>query len=232
VLPESLAPENRRKFEWKRANPIGSLRQLKRYPIITGLVASLVLIYIAAHAVQSNWAFYTMEKFKWTEKMVGISLAVVGFMFALVQGFLIRIIIPKLGNMRSVYVGLSFNAAGYILYAFAGESWMMFAITVVYCLGGIGGPALQGIISTQVPPNEQGELQGALTSLMSVTSIVGPVLMTNIFAFFTKENAPTYFPGAPMLLGALLSITATIMARASLKRTMKTSPQQVPVEQQ
>ena len=207
VLPESLSMENRRAFDWKRANPIGSLVQLKKYPVIAGLIASLIMIYISAHAVQSNWAFYTMEKFKWDDRMVGLSLAVVGFMFAIVQGLLIRKIIPKLGNERSLYVGLALSASGYILYSMAGQSWMMFAVTVVYCLGGIATPALQGIISTQVPPNEQGELQGGLTSLMSITSIIGPVLMTNTFAYFTGTHSPFYFPGAPMVLGAMLSIT-------------------------
>jgi len=220
ILPESLKEENRRKFEWSRANPINSLINLKRYPVILGLVASLVMVYVSAHAVQSNWVYYTMEKFKWTPATVGISLAVVGLTFAVVQGGLIRIIIPKLGNERSVYVGLGFNAAGFILFALATKTWMMFAFTVIYCLGGIAGPALQGIISTQVPANEQGELQGALTSLMSVTSIIGPPLMTNTFSFFTDNKAPVYMPGAPMLLGAVLTVTATILARTSLKKHM------------
>ena len=224
ILPESLKPENRRKFEWSRANPVNSLLNLKRYPVILGLVASLVMVYISAHAVQSNWVYYTMEKFKWGPKMVGISLAVVGLVFAIVQGGLIRIIIPKLGKERSVYVGLGFNALGFVLYALATQSWMMFAFTVVYCLGGIAGPALQGIISTQVPANEQGELQGALTSLMSVTSIIGPPLMTNTFSYFTNSQAPVYLPGAPMLLGAVLTITATLLARTSLKKTMSKVP--------
>jgi len=224
ILPESLKPENRREFEWSRANPVNSLLNLKRYPVILGLVASLVMVYISAHAVQSNWVYYTMEKFKWGPKMVGISLAVVGLVFAIVQGGLIRIIIPKLGKERSVYVGLGFNALGFVLYALATQSWMMFAFTVVYCLGGIAGPALQGIISTQVPANEQGELQGALTSLMSVTSIIGPPLMTNTFSYFTNSQAPVYLPGAPMLLGAVLTITATLLARTSLKKTMSKVP--------
>lgn len=224
ILPESLKPENRRKFEWSRANPVSTLLNLRRYPVILGLVASLVLVYIAAHAVQTNWVYYTMEKFNWSAKTVGISLAVVGLMFAIVQGGLIRIIIPKLGQQRSVYVGLGFTAAGFVLYALATQTWMMFLFTAVYCMGGIAGPALQGIISTQVPPNEQGELQGALTSLMSVTSIVGPPLMTTTFAFFTRHGGEGfYLPGAPMLLGALLSITATLLARRSLKRTMSKS---------
>ena len=224
ILPESLKIEHRRKFEWSRANPISSLINLKRYPVILGLVTSLVLVYVSSHAVQSNWTYYTMEKFKWSESMVGISLAVVGLVFAVVQGGLIRIIIPKLGQQKSVYVGLGFNALGFVLFALATQGWMMFAFTVVYCFGGIAGPALQGIISTQVPANEQGELQGALTSLMSVTSIIGPPLMSNTFYYFTYDKAPTYLPGAPMLLGAVLTITATLLARASLKKTMGNVP--------
>ena len=221
ILPESLKPENRRKFEWSRANPISSLLNLRRYPVIIGLVTSLILVYISAHAVQSNWAYYTMEKFKWTPRIVGFSLAVVGLVFAVVQGGLIRMIIPKLGNERSVYVGLGLNASGLLLFALATKTWMMFAFTVVYCLGGIAGPALQGIISTQVPANEQGELQGALTSLMSVTSIVGPPLMTFTFSYFTNSATPYYLPGAPMLLGAVLTIISTLLARTSLKKTMQ-----------
>lgn len=218
ILPESLSLENRRKFEWKRANPVGSLQSLKRFPVITGLITSLVLVYISAHAVQTNWSFFTIERFDWDERMIGISLAVVGIVFAVVQGGLIRIIIPKLGQERSVYVGLGLYALGYFLYAFATQSWMMFAITIPYCLGAIAGPALQGIISTQVPANEQGELQGALTSLMSVTSIIGPLVMTNIFYFFTRADAPVYLPGAPMLLGAVLTVISALLARRSLKK--------------
>lgn len=229
ILPESLSKDHRRKFEWKRANPIGSLMNLKRYPVITGLVASLVLVYIAAHAVQTNWPYYTIEKFHWDSKMIGISLTVVGFVFAVVQGGLIRFIIPKLGQEKSVYVGLGLSAAGFVCYALATESWMMFAFTIVYCLGAIAGPALQGIISTVVPPNEQGELQGALTSLMSITSVVGPPLMTTTFAYFIEKDAPIYLPGAPMLLGAVLTIVATIMARNTLKKNLKNAIPSQPV---
>jgi DHA1 family tetracycline resistance protein-like MFS transporter len=224
ILPESLKPENRRKFEWSRANCFSSLVNLKRYPVILGLVASLTLVYVSAHAVQSNWVYYVKEKFNWSPIMVGVSLAVVGLVIGIVQGGLIRIIIPKLGNARTVYVGLAFSALGFVLYALATETWMMFAFTVVYCMGAIASPALQGIISTQVPANEQGELQGALTSLMSLTAIVGPPLMSNTFTYFTKPHAPIYLPGAPMLLGAVLTITATLMARASLKKNMPHQP--------
>src|SRR5690606_20055788 len=117
------------------------------------------------------WSYYTIEKFGWNERMIGISLALVGLMVGVVQGGLVRVIIPKLGQARSVYAGLAMNSIGFFLYGIASRTWMMLAFTVVYCLGGIAGPALQGLISTQVPSNEQGELQGALTSLMSLTSI-------------------------------------------------------------
>lgn len=220
ILPESLSQENRRAFEWKRANPIGTLKSLFRYPLIAGLLISLSLLYISAHAVQSNWAYYTIEKFKWTETMIGISLGVVGLVFAIVQGGLIRVIIPKLGQERSVYVGLALYAAGFILYAVATHSWMMYAFTIVYCMGGIAGPALQGIMSGVVPPNEQGELQGGFTSLMSLTSIFGPFLMNGLFSYFTGPTAPYYYPGAALVLGAVLTLISAIFARRTLKKSM------------
>lgn len=216
VLPESLKTENRRAFDWKRANPAGSLLNLKRYPVVLGLVASLMLIYIAAHAIQSNWSYYTMEKFNWGPAMIGISLAVVGLLIAIVQGGLIRVIIPAWGQKNSLYAGLAFYSMGFFLLALATESWMMFAFLIPYCLGGIAGPALQGIISGQVPPNEQGELQGALTSLMSVTSIIGPLLMTQLFAAFTGASNPYYFPGAPLVMGGILTLISLLMARRAL----------------
>lgn len=218
ILPESLSKEHRRKFEWKRANPMGSLLQLKKYPSVIGLVGCLILLYIAGQAVQSTWTFYTMEKFSWNEAWVGYSLGFVGLTVGIVQGGLIRVIIPKLGNIKSVYVGLLLYCLGLLLFAFASKGWMMFAFIVPYSLGGIAGPALQSIISGNVPPNEQGELQGALTSLMSLTSIVGPPLMTTLFAKFTGARAPIVFPGAPFLLASLLMIVSTWLAYRSLRK--------------
>lgn len=218
ILPESLDKEHRRKFEWKRANPVGSLKRLSHYPVILSLVVSLVFIYIASHATQSTWTFYTMEKFKWNEKMVGYSLGFVGLMIAIVQGGLIRIVIPKLGQKKSIYVGLTLYVIGFICFAFATKSWMMFAFVVPFSLGGICGPALQGVMSGQVPANQQGELQGALTSLISVTSIVGPLLMTNLFSYFTAADAPVYFPGAPFLMGAVLTLFSVLFAVRSLEK--------------
>jgi DHA1 family tetracycline resistance protein-like MFS transporter len=151
---------------------------------------------------------------------VGLSLTVVGVAAFVVQGLLVRVIVPKLGPHRSVYVGLGLYALGYFLYALATRTWMMFTFTAVYSLGGITGPALQGLISGQVPSNEQGELQGALTSLMSLTAIGGPLIMTNVFAWFTSPAAPIYLPGAAMLLGSFLTLISAILARSSLKKTV------------
>jgi DHA1 family tetracycline resistance protein-like MFS transporter len=216
VLPESLPLENRRPFDWRRANPIGSLLSLRRYPLILSLVASLVCIYVAGHANQSTWTYITMMKFGWDERWVGYSLAFIGLMTGIVQGGLTRVLIPKLGQQNSVFIGLGLYALGFVLFAFASESWMMFAFVVPFSLGGIAGPSLQGIISGQVPGNEQGELQGALTSLISLTSIVGPLLMTNLFAYFTDPATPVRFPGAPFLMGAVLSLVSMVLAMRSL----------------
>jgi DHA1 family tetracycline resistance protein-like MFS transporter len=217
VLPESLDANNRRAFEWKRANPISSLKNLSRFPAVAGLIVSFFLIYIASHAVQSNWSYFNIEKFKWTPKIIGISLAVVGVLVSLVQGVLVRFVNPKIGNERSVYVGLGLYTIGLILFGLASQSWMMFAFLIPYCLGGISGPGLQAIISGSVPANEQGELQGSLTSIISITSIVGPLVMSNLFAFFTGPIAPFYFPGAPFMLAALLMLLSCFFAYKALR---------------
>lgn len=218
ILPESLSQENRRAFDWKRANPVGSLLQMRRYPVIIGLIGSLLCLYIAGHSSQSTWSYYTMEKFGWNEKWVGYSLGFVGLTIGLVQGLLTRVIIPKLGAVRSVFIGLSLSVIGYVCFALATQGWMMFALMIPFALGGIAGPSLQGIISGQVPPNEQGELQGALTGLISATSIVGPLLMTNLFSWFTTPDAPVYFPGAPFMMGAILTVLGMILAIRPLRK--------------
>ena len=219
VLPESLPKERRRAFNWSRANPVGSLLRLGHYPAILGLVASLVLIYLAGSATQSVWTFYTELKFNWNTRLVGYSLATIGLFTAVVQGGLVRVAIPKLGAARAIVVGLLCYMVGFVLFAFASRGWMMFAFLAPYCLGGIAGPALQGTISGQVPADEQGELQGSLTSLISATGVVGPLLMTYLFAAFTKQpNALVYFPGAPFLLGAVLTLFSALLAARALRR--------------
>lgn len=157
-----------------------------------------------------------MKKFAWHEREVGISLGVVGLMVGLVQGVLIRKTIPLLGQEKSVYTGLCLYGIGMVLFAIASEGWMMYLFTAVYCLGGLAGPALQGIISNHVPPNEQGELQGGLTSLVSLTAIIGPPVMSGLFSWFTRENAVVQFAGAPFIAGAILMLASVFFAYRTL----------------
>lgn len=217
ILPESLEKENRRAFNWKKANPITAFVNLKKHPSLIALILSVFLLYVGSHAVHSNWSFFTMYRFNWDEKMVGISLGAIGLLVALVQGGLIRWANPKLGNEKSIYIGLGFYTLGMLLFAMASQTWMMFAFLIPYCLGGIAGPALQSIITSKVPVNEQGEIQGTLTSMMSASAIVGPPLMTNVFYFFTHKEAPFEFAGAPFLLGGILMLISSVIAYRALR---------------
>ncbi|WP_462254762.1 TCR/Tet family MFS transporter [Ferruginibacter sp.] len=219
VLPESLSKENRRDFNWKRANPVGTLLHLRKFPSVTGLIISVLLLQIASHAVMSNWNYFTIHRFSWNEKMVGISLAVVGILVAVVQGGLTRFINPKIGNAKSLYTGLILYSAGMLLFGLANVSWMMFVFLIPYCLGGIAQPAIQAIMAGKVPRNAQGELQGALTSLMSLAAIIGPLVMNNLFFYFTHNEAPIYLPGAPFFLGAMLMGASAVIAFKTLHQT-------------
>jgi DHA1 family tetracycline resistance protein-like MFS transporter len=218
LVPESLPLAQRRPFSWVRANAVASLVRLGKYPQIIGLVVALVLLYLAGSATQSVWTFYSILKFNWDETLIGYSLGAVGLGALIVQGGLVRVLIPRLGAARAVAAGLVCYLIGFVLYAFASQGWMMFAITALYCLGGLAGPALQASVSGQVPANEQGELQGALTSLISATGVVGPLLMTNLFAWFTRPQATLYFPGMPFLVGAGLTLLALLVAAGPLRR--------------
>jgi DHA1 family tetracycline resistance protein-like MFS transporter len=218
VLPESLSKENRRPFEWRRANPFGSLQFLIKHPEIGRLAFSFFLIYLAAQAVQTTWSYFTIYRFGWGPGMVGISLTVVGVLIAGVQAGLTRVIIPKIGNERSIYLGLCLYTLGMVLFAFATQGWMMFIFLVPYCLGGICGPSLQAVISKHVGVDQQGELQGTLTSLMSLTTIIGPLIMNGTFSYFTSNKAPFYFPGIHFLIGAACMLMSVLITFNVLSR--------------
>jgi len=218
ILPESLPKENRRNFEWKKANPVGVLLKLRKHPKLLGLMSATFLLYLGSQAVQSNWSYFTMYRFHWDEKMVGISLGIIGVLVGLVQGVLIRWINPKLGNKKSIFIGMALYTIGMFLFASATQSWMIFVFLVPYCLGGIAGPALQSLISTQVSPKEQGEIQGTLASLMSASAIIGPPLMSSTFYYFTHSEAPFQFAGATFVLGGVLMFLSTIVIYFSLKK--------------
>lgn len=215
-LPESLPKENRRNFSWKRANPVGSLKQLQKNPIIIGLAIALFFLYIAGHSVQSQWSYFGAEMFEWGPKDIGISLGVIGVMVAIVQGGLIGVVSKKLGNKRTIYLGLFFNLMGLILFSIASTTLMLYTFLAVYVLGGLAGPTLQAFMSSQVPNNEQGELQGGLTSLMSLSAIFGPIMMGITFKSFTVEE--NYFPGAPFALGAVFSLICLILCYRTLRK--------------
>lgn len=221
VVPESLPVENRRPFNWKRANPVGTLVQLKKYPLIIGLVSCLFLVYISQHATHSTWAYFTMERYGWTNAQVGYSMGFVGLMITIVQAGVIRLAVRKIGQVNAVYVGLFFHMLGLTLIGLATEGWMIYAIMVPYALGGLAGPSLQGIMTSQVEANQQGELQGGITSMISITSIIGPVMMTTIFAHFTDPVRDIYLPGAPFLLGGILAFVAIYLAYLSLGKVLK-----------
>lgn len=219
VLPESLSKENRRKFDWKRANPVGSLKSLSKYPFLKNLFLAFFIIYVASHSVQSNWSFFGKEVFGWEELDIGISLAVVGFFVAIVQAVLIGKAVKKFGQNKTIYIGLACNLTGFILFAIASEEWMIYSFLAVYVMGGLAGPTLQGLMSSQVPANEQGEFMGAITSLQNLGNIFGPLIMTGIFFYFTTTSN-FYFPGAAFALAALFSIVSgTIIYKTISKRT-------------
>lgn len=212
VVPESLKEENRRPFLWKNANPIGAFRHIRRYPNIMPLVGCIFLINLAMHSIQTTWSYYTMEKFGWDERMVGISLGFIGILLAIVQAGVIRIAIPKLGIPTSIITGLSLVTVSLPLIGIANHSWMLFAASIPYVLGGIGGPAAQSLISNLTPTNEQGQLQGGIASIISLTAIIGPPMMSNLFSYFTDEKNPVYFPGMPFIAGGILAACSTLIA--------------------
>jgi len=218
VLPESLQKEKRRGFQWSRANPVGSFKHLSKFPAVAGLILALLLINIAGHSIESIWSFFTIEKFDWDEQQIGYSLGFMGVAFASVQAGLTRVLLPKIGEKRAIIIGLMLYTFSLTLFAFASQSWMMYAFLVPYALGAISNLALQGFMSNQIPDNEQGELQGGLTSLMSVGAIIGPPIMTFLFARFAGQHAIINFPGAPFFFSALLMLLSLLIVFRSFKK--------------
>jgi len=219
VLPESLPREHRRKFEWKRANPLLSLLRIyKKQPALASLLGATCLVYIAQKAVEYLLSFFVYEKFDWTPASVGTLGIFLGLILVAIQGGLIRYTVPKFGQQKNIIAGLIFYAIGLSLIAVASKGWMLYLFMIPYCLGGLSGPALQGVASAQVANNEQGELQGAFAILNSISLIVGPLLFSYVFFFFTKKTSAVYFPGAPYLLAAILMIVSTFIAIRSFKK--------------
>jgi DHA1 family tetracycline resistance protein-like MFS transporter len=203
VLKESLPPDRRRKFEWWRANPLGSLKALSRFPQLILLIAVLVLVQFAHDCLPSTWSYYTMLKFGWGPGEIAWSLVAIGALSAVSFAVLTRLLVPRLGEANTVYFGFFFAAIAYAGYAFASSGWIFYAWMIPFTLGGVGGPTLNAIMSHEVPPTEQGELQGAASSITSLTSVVAMWAMPTLFAWFTGPTAPVHFPGAAFFAAAL-----------------------------
>ena len=215
---ETLAPENRRPFELKRASPWGALTQLRKYPLLIGLVIAVLLNNIGHHIWPSNWNFYTIEKFAWTPLDVGLSMAFVGVMSVIVQGGLLRIVIPKFGPVRCAYFGVTATILAFVGVATAGSSAALYFWCGVSSLGGLAGPSVNSILSNQVAADSQGELQGIMASVSSVAMIVGPLLLTQTFTYFTSDSAPVYLPGSAFWVAAILTIAALIIFFQQVRR--------------
>jgi DHA1 family tetracycline resistance protein-like MFS transporter len=205
VLPESLPPEARRPFEWRRANPLGTLLQMRKHPVVLGLLGALFLWMVAHQVMPSTWTFYTKFRFGWSEAMIGASLAAAGVVMAVSQATLMRVLVPRLGERRTALTGIAVASVGYFGYGIASASWMMFAWLATWFLGALVMPSTNALMSHRVEKSAQGELQGAVASLFGLSSIVGPPLMTQLFGRFSAPDAPLQLPGAAFFASTLLA---------------------------
>ena len=214
-IPESLAPENRRPFDLGRANPFGALRQVARLPMVAWFVG-VIFLYALSHAVYpAVWSYFTKEAFDWSPAQIGWSLALVGIGFAVVQMGIIRLFLARFGEVTTAWLGLGFNVVGLTAIALVTQGWMLYALMPLIALGDIVKPALVGLMSNRVADDAQGELQGVIASAQSVTSVIGPLMMTQVFAVFTTPPG-AYLPGAPFLMSAVAILLAGLIYHRGL----------------
>ncbi len=226
ILPETVTDAIRRPFEWRRANPLGAFKHIARLPGLKPLLTVHLLYSIAFFVYPAVWAYFTRERFGWDGLMVGYSLAAFGISIAIVQGLLIRHIIARLGEERTLFLGLAINLLSFLGIALIPYGWVVLALTPVTALGAISGPALLAIMSRSAADNQQGELQGLLGSVGSIGTILSPILMTQTFSYFISTRAPFYLPGAPFILSmGLIAVCIGIYLSSS---HMKTAEQTLP----
>ncbi len=217
ALPESLPRELRRPLDWKRANPLGTFRQILRYPAVPLVLGAMFLWQLAHQVLPSTWAFYTIAKFHWTSAEVGASLAFVGLVMAVAQGLLTRVLIPWLGGeRRAALAGMAAAVLAYLGYAFSTRGWMMYAVGLTTAVFALAYPAMNALASQRIPANAQGELQGAVASLYGLSSILGPPLMTQVFGYFSAPGAPVHFPGAAFVAAAVLTVACAALFSRSV----------------
>jgi MFS transporter, DHA1 family, tetracycline resistance protein len=216
ILPESLSKENRRNINITKINPINTVLKLGKYENIGWLMLAFFFLYFGSNAVQSNWSYYTQYVFNWSSSQIGLSLGLVGVLVGLVQAVFVKKAISIFGENKTVYIGFTLYAVGMFLFAIATQGWMMLLFLIPYCAGGISGPAIQSIMSARVPSSEQGELQGGLTSLQSLTTIFGPLVMTGIFDHVITPGNKFNFVGSPFLLGGILMAISAFVSYYAL----------------
>ncbi|MDO8288646.1 MAG: TCR/Tet family MFS transporter [Parvibaculum sp.] len=219
VIPETLSKENRRPFSWKRANTLGAFAHLRSVPIALTLAVTLFFHQMAHFVLPAVWSFYVLEKFNWSTAEIGYSLGFAGLLMALVQGGLIGKVIAKIGSERAAYVGLVFAAMGYFGYAFAPNGLTLYIFLGIASLAGLAYPSINAIITTTVPANAQGEMQGALGSVSGITAILAPILMTQVFGYFTGPSAPVHFAGAPFLVAGLFELGAIFLLARVIRQS-------------
>lgn len=211
ALPETVTDRIRRPFEWRRANPLGAFKAITKLPDLGRFMIISFVISLAFFVYPSVWAYYGKLQFGWGPGMIGLSLGAFGIGIAIVQGLLMRPILNKIGERNAVVLGLSVDVLAFIMLGFVTNGWLALALTPFTALGSIAGPALQGIMSRTAADNQQGELQGALTSINAVATIMAPLLMTQLFFYFTHDSAPAFLPGAPFLFSAVLTFGAVLI---------------------
>ncbi|ATB28779.1 TCR/Tet family MFS transporter [Melittangium boletus] len=223
VLPESLPPERRTAFAWKNANPVGSLLLLRALPGVLGLTGVYFVYHLAQQAIYNLFVLYGNHRYGWGESTVGLTLALVGVLSLVVQGGLVRPVVRALGERRTLLLGLSMDTLGFLAIALATTGIGFWAAQPLLALGGFFGPASQGLMSNRVSAGLQGQFQGALAGLQSITGIIGPALFTQTFAFAIDPRLGWNLPGAPFLLAALLILLSLGLAAWSLRPGERTA---------
>lgn len=219
VLPESLPPENRRKFDWRRANPVGALLNLRRLHGVGGL-AGVQLLFMTGHTMlHSIWVLYMSYRFGWSPAEVGVSLMVVGVASAAVQMRLVGPILRRTGEARGLLWGLGWTALIFVLYGVATKGWMIYCLVCLGTLGGITGPAAQALITRRVPSDEQGAVQGAFGSLASLAGVFGPPVAAWSFGAAIAPDSRFAVPGIAFFEGALLCVAALVLAVGATRST-------------
>ncbi|UXN59510.1 TCR/Tet family MFS transporter [Phyllobacterium zundukense] len=211
LLPETLAAKDRRKFEWKRSNPLGALKQMRNHTGILWLGLVFFMLTLGHMSYPAVWAYVGSYRYGWSESDIGISLGIYGLCAAIVMGLVLPRIVSRFGEWRTAVIGLAFAALGFFGYASAWQGWLVYVVIVATCLEGVADPAMRSIASAKVPASEQGELQGAMTSLFSITNIIGPLIFTQIFAIYTAPGASITFSGAPYVLGGIFVLIGLIV---------------------